>query len=231
MNLLHMIDQDILIKLSIAFVFGCLLGFERSLKRKQASIKTSIVLTVTACLVTIVSIHSAQLYSSPYDMPMDPLRLAAQLISGVSFIGAGIIMARNNDMISGLTTAAIMWSSIGFGIAIGAGFYQYAIFALVLIMIGLEFVPLLMKWLGPKQLRLRKIRIKLFLSEDADLTKLLKEMKAAELKLGHVRIKDLENKTHQMELSALIDDKRYITDVYEKIKAIENVTSIEIDGV
>ncbi len=74
-------------------------------------------------LLTIVSIHSVQKYAVQGLTNMDPMRLAAQIVSGVGFIGAGVILRRSNDMISGLTTAAMVWAASALGIASGAGFY------------------------------------------------------------------------------------------------------------
>lgn len=81
---------------------------------------------------------------------MDPLRLAAQVVSGIGFLGAGVILRRGNDSISGLTTAAMIWGAAGIGIAVGAGFYMDATLAVIIIVFGIEVLsPFLMK-IGPK---------------------------------------------------------------------------------
>ncbi len=84
-------------------------------------------------MLTIVSITSAEHYAElASNIRTDPMRLAAQVISGVGFIGAGVILHRRDDAISGLTTAAIVWASAGIGIACGAGFYLYALLVTLL---------------------------------------------------------------------------------------------------
>ncbi|HHY21972.1 MAG TPA: MgtC/SapB family protein, partial [Bacilli bacterium] len=112
-----------MIKLSIALLLGMSIGLERQLKHKPLGLKTSTIICVASCLVTIVSIQSFQYFATPEYNSMDPMRLAAQIVSGVGFLGAGVILRRNNDVISGLTTAAMIWAASGLGIAVGAGFY------------------------------------------------------------------------------------------------------------
>ena len=74
---------------------------------------------------------------------MDPLRLAAQIVSGIGFLGAGVILRRGNDSISGLTTAALIWGAAGVGIAVlGAGYYIEALAGVVLLIVSVElFLP------------------------------------------------------------------------------------------
>jgi putative Mg2+ transporter-C (MgtC) family protein len=227
--MLELLKNEVIVKLLIAFAFGVILGLERSLKKKNASLKTAIVLTVASCMVTIVSLESAEMFSSPYDKPMDPLRLAAQLINGISFIGAGIILSRGNDVVSGLTTAAIMWASVGFGISIGAGFYFEAIVGLILIMIGVEFLPWLIKWRGPRRLNEQQMKIRMKIDKNKDMSLLLKEMKKQKLLVQKVKIKDLSDNP-QMDCFVTIPEKRYITDVYEILKKIDGVLEVEVES-
>ncbi len=116
-------------KLGFSLLLGLLIGIDRQLKHKPLGMKTSMVISVASCLITIVSIESVHQYSVPGHTNMDPLRLAAQIVSGVGFIGAGVILRRNNDVISGLTTAAMVWAASALGIAAGAGFYLEAVTA------------------------------------------------------------------------------------------------------
>src|SRR3954462_5910347 len=159
------LDIDILIKLGISAVLGMIIGLERELKRKPVGLKTSLVICIVSCLLTIVSIESA--YKFPHNdqinITMDPLRLAAQIVSGIGFLGAGVILRRGNDSISGLTTAALIWGAAGVGIAVGAGFYLEAFAGVALLIISVELIPYLMKIIGPKQLREKEINLQLFI--------------------------------------------------------------------
>ena len=142
-----------LLKLGISAVLGLVIGLERELKRKPVGLKTSLVISIVSCLLTIVSIESA--YSFPHNdkinITMDPLRLAAQIVSGIGFLGAGVILRRENASISGLTTAAMIWGAAGIGIAVGAGFFAEATAGVGLIIISVELVPFLMGLVEPKR--------------------------------------------------------------------------------
>ena len=224
------IDTVLLIKLGIAALLGLLLGIEREVKHKPVGMKTSVVISVAACLLTIVSIESSYRYAEPYIRPMDPLRLAAQIVSGIGFLGAGVILRRTNEVISGLTTAAIIWAAAGIGIAVGAGFYTEAIVGVILMLIAVQVIPWLMEWILPRKMQQKQIRIKIHLRHDGDLTKLLKELKALKVTVKKVRVKDTENESKNMNLEAMIDKKRYITDVYEDVKKLDGVVSAEVEG-
>lgn len=224
------IDTVLLIKLGIAALLGLLLGIEREVKHKPVGMRTSVVISVAACLLTIVSIESSYRYAEPYIRPMDPLRLAAQIVSGIGFLGAGVILRRTNEVISGLTTAAIIWAAAGIGIAVGAGFYTEAIVGVILVLIAVQVIPWLMEWILPRKMQQKQIRIKIHLRHDGDLTKLLKELKALKVTVQKVRVKDTENESKNMNLEAMIDKKRYITDVYEDVKKLDGVVSAEVEG-
>ncbi|MEG0381534.1 MAG: MgtC/SapB family protein, partial [Kurthia sp.] len=120
-----------LLKMVIAASLSLGIGIERELKRKPVGLKTSLVIATFSCLLTIISVQSV-FEATPVpgiNVTMDPLRLAAQIVSGIGFLGAGVILRRTDDSISGLTTAAMIWGAAGIGIAVGAGFYIPAIVA------------------------------------------------------------------------------------------------------
>src|SRR5699024_6310264 len=123
------------------------LGIERELKRKALGLKTILVISIGSCLLTIVSIQSAYVFegSDLIDIRMDPLRLAAQIVSGVGFLGAGVILRREDETISGLTTAAVVWGAAGVGIATGAGFYVESVIGVLLLLFSVELIPYMVK--------------------------------------------------------------------------------------
>src|SRR3954454_14945207 len=93
------LDLDILLKLGISAFLGLIIGLEREIKRKPVGLKTSLVISIISCMLTIVSIESAFKFSGSDELhiTMDPLRLAAQIVSGIGFIGAGVILHRDNS--------------------------------------------------------------------------------------------------------------------------------------
>jgi putative Mg2+ transporter-C (MgtC) family protein len=185
-------DFHLFMKLGISAVLGLIIGLERELKRKPVGLKTCLVISIVSCLLTIVSIESAYLFPIKDHITMDPLRLAAQIVSGIGFLGAGVILRRGNDSISGLTTAALIWGAAGIGIAVGAGFYKEAILSVVLLIIGVELIPLLTAVFGPKQLREKDISLQIIVSDSQNIADVIDSIKAQNIHINTVRIKDLD---------------------------------------
>ena len=224
------IDPDILLKLGIATLIGMVIGLERELKNKPLGLKTCIVIAVSSCMLTIVSINAAYHFPKYYRIMMDPLRLPAQIISGVGFIGAGVILRKSNDVISGLTTSAMIWGAAGLGLTTGAGFYKEAFASLLFILISVELLPWVVRKIGPDRLQEKDIRIRMSLSDKDKMTEILKEMKRRDIKAHSVRIDDLGEKDFPiMEVKVRVHKNRYTTDVYYDIKAIEGVVGVKCD--
>ncbi len=229
----------IIVKLSLALLFGLLIGIDRQIKQKKLGLETSMVICVASCLVTIVSIEAFAKFAGPTHPNMDPMRLAAQIVSGVGFLGAGVILRRSNDVISGLTSAALVWAASGLGIAIGAGFYIEALCAVVFLMIAVNVVSQLIKLIGPSSLRRRDVALKIVVESNYRMTELIKtierkdktvqEVKAGQHKIRHIRIKDLESGNQQIELIMSAPEHQYTTEIYYFIKKIEHVLSVEVE--
>lgn len=134
---------EIIIRLVFSFIVGFIIGFEREWHGHHAGLKTHILVCVAAALTMIVSKYG---FSEG-----DPARLAAQVIPGVGFIGAGTIMQdRKSGGIKGLTTAATLWITAMIGLAVGNGFYLGVLVSLVLVTIALVFIRKLEISLGFK---------------------------------------------------------------------------------
>jgi putative Mg2+ transporter-C (MgtC) family protein len=154
-----------IVKISIAFILGGIIGLERESKGKPVGFKTCVILSVASCVLTIVSIQSAEYYAEiSMNIRSDPMRLAAQIISGVGFLGAGVILHRHDDAISGLTTAAIVWASAGVGITCGAGFYFHAFFATGLFLLAIKLSPFII-FLQTKNQFPGKVKVRVVLDE------------------------------------------------------------------
>ena len=127
-----MIDElYMILDLLLAAVLGFFVGLERKMRSKEAGIRTHTIVSFGAALMMIISING-------FDGKGDPARLAAQIVSGVSFLGAGIIVYRKHE-VKGLTTAAGVWSTAGVGMACGARLYLVAILGCILLIV-LQFV-------------------------------------------------------------------------------------------
>lgn len=115
-------NLEILVRLLCAAALGSIIGFERERLLWTAGIRTHMLVCVGACLFMIVSSFGFQDSQSMNHVVLDPSRVAAQVVSGIGFLGAGAILARN-EIIRGLTTAASIWTVAAIGLAVGGGLY------------------------------------------------------------------------------------------------------------
>lgn len=115
--------QEILIRLGMASLFGALIGLERERKHWAAGLRTHMMVCVGASLVMIVSAFGFKDILGTPNVALDPSRIAAQVISGIGFIGAGTILLLKQGTIRGLTTAAGLWTVAAIGLATGSGLY------------------------------------------------------------------------------------------------------------
>lgn len=130
-------------KLLIAAVLGGFIGWEREKRGRPAGLRTHLLLCVGVTLMMLVSEHifvHYQVYKSDSVLRIDPARIAAQVVTGVGFLGAGTIM-RFRASVRGLTTAASLWIVSGIGLAVGSGFILPAIFTTIIAMTTLIFLP------------------------------------------------------------------------------------------
>ena len=122
-------QMELILRIMIASVLGYLIGFERKSRDKSAGMRTHSIVALGAALMMIVSKYGF------YDcVDYDASRVASQIVSGIGFLGAGVIFVKNNN-VSGLTTAAGLWTTAGVGMAIGAGCYFLGIASGLLVLL------------------------------------------------------------------------------------------------
>lgn len=141
------LQAEILLRIILAFFAGILLGAEREKRHKPAGLRTHALVCMGTALFTVISAYGFEQFAGlpPYGN-IDPTRIAAQIVTGVGFIGGGIIFKEKNR-VSGLTTAASIWLTAGVGTGIGAGMYLPMLLAAGLAIITLR-LDRLIKRLG-----------------------------------------------------------------------------------
>jgi putative Mg2+ transporter-C (MgtC) family protein len=134
----HLTWADNLLRLSVAAGLGGAIGFERELREREAGLRTHILVCVGSALFTIVSAYGFEgfLNSGQPVVRADPTRIAAQIVTGIGFLGAGAII-RQGISVRGLTTAATLWVAAAIGIAAGAGYYSGAVLATAITILAL----------------------------------------------------------------------------------------------
>lgn len=124
-----MVQSEFVLRILIAGICGVIIGYERMNRNKEAGVRTHAIVALSASLIMVISKYGFE------DIPdYDAARVAAQVVSGIGFIGAGIIFVKNK-MVSGLTTAAGIWATAGIGLAIGAGLYFVGIITTIMIVV------------------------------------------------------------------------------------------------
>ena len=129
---------EALLRLLAAALLGGAVGFERELRDHEAGLRTHLIVTLGACVFTLVSAYAWTdwQFSTESGIAFDPTRIAAQIVTGVGFLGAGAIIVRGIN-VRGLTTAATLWVCAAIGMAAGTGYYVVAFGATVLVLVSL----------------------------------------------------------------------------------------------
>lgn len=136
--------SSIALRILLAILLGGIIGMERGMKNRPAGLRTYMLVCLGACIVMVTNQYVYQIYGVG-----DPVRMGAQVISGIGFLGAGTIIVTSRNQIKGLTTAAGLWTSACVGLALGIGLYEVA----VLGSLGVFFILML---LGEVDVRLHK---------------------------------------------------------------------------
>ena len=185
-------NQDIwhfVVRLVVSIICGVVIGIERKTRSKEAGIRTHAIVCMAACLFMIISKYMTTAQFNEYGQSGDPSRIASTVVTGIGFLGAGIIMYRR-DVMYGLTTAAGVWATAAIGMAIGAGFVVLGAIATVLILILQIFFHLPIKAFSTTHLSVIKMQV--WLENDEILDTIIKELGSP--RVSSYKIKSSDNK-------------------------------------
>lgn len=149
------------IRLALAMIIGGTIGIERGKQGRAAGMRTHILVCLGATLATMIGFYSMEVL----DYSGDPLRIAAQVVSGIGFLGVGTILIKGRFQITGLTTAAGLWCAGAVGLALGAGFYEGALITFICAMITITVISRLESRINRKY---RRFGMYIEIKSDAD---------------------------------------------------------------
>jgi putative Mg2+ transporter-C (MgtC) family protein len=218
-------DTDILIRLLLAAVLGSLIGFERERLLWAAGIRTHMLVCVGACLFMIVSAYGFAPVLGP-NIVLDPSRVAAQVVSGIGFLGAGAILARG-EIVKGLTTAASIWTVAAIGLAVGGGLYFAAVVSTAAILAILAGVKPLEEIYRARNQSCRLVIETTHGSLTPDLVKKTLGVRASQIKRFVVHPKegtDIDEVT--LILSRVTSQERQ--GIADKIQSLPNVSQVSV---
>ena len=213
-------EIDIVIRLSLAFTAGAIIGFERSSRRQVAGLRTHILISTGAACLMLLSIWLPQQFNAI----ADPGRIAAQVVAGMGFLGAGAIIKLGND-VKGLTTAASLWVIAAIGMAIGAGMYIAALATEILAFITLILLNKIERKIFP-DIRTKTLKIHYNHNNDPDTGAALEVFKTFSIKNKTMNIypgKEEGKKTKARFLVSILET----TDIPKFIKALKASGDIE----
>lgn len=142
---------DFVWRLVLAALFGTIIGLDREYREKEAGFRTHFLVSLGSALMMIVSQYGFSEILTHDGVSLDPSRIAAQVVSGIGFIGACTIIF-NHQIVRGLTTAASLWATAGIGLTAGAGMSWLALAATILTLVALEGLSLVFRSLGSRRM-------------------------------------------------------------------------------
>ena len=142
---------DFVWRLVLAAIFGTIIGLDREYREKEAGFRTHFLVSLGSALMMIVSQYGFSEILTHDGVSLDPSRIAAQVVSGIGFIGAGTIIF-NHQIVRGLTTAASLWATAGIGLTAGAGMSWLALASKILTLVALEGLSLVFRSLGSRRM-------------------------------------------------------------------------------
>lgn len=167
------------LRIFAAVLLGGFMGLERGLKNRPAGLRTYMLVCVGSCLIMLTNQYVFQVFGVG-----DPVRMGAQVISGIGFLGAGTIMVTRRSQIKGLTTAAGLWTSAGVGLALGVGFYEAAAAGAL----GVFFVMTVMQGLDNRMHRkMKAVEVYFELDDGLSLGEMIRQVRELELELRSIQ--------------------------------------------
>jgi putative Mg2+ transporter-C (MgtC) family protein len=213
--------------LVLAFILSAVVGGERQRKLKSAGLRTHTLVGLGAAVFTLVSSYGFAGVIGP-EIVLDPSRIAAQIVSGIGFLGAGVIFVRQN-VVNGLTTAASIWMAAAVGMACGAGMALIAVIATVLYLLAVVALPLLGRFIPTID------RDKVFVVAYKENRGILREILTVATGLGYeasltkTRRIEVQDKTPRVEADMRFrHGKGSLEDLVEGLSEIKGVISVQI---
>ena len=211
-------------RLTIAALLGGIVGLERQQRHKSAGLRTHILVSLGSCLIMLISY---KLYAGVQGLTnADPARLAAQVVSGIGFLGAGTIM-KEGLTIKGLTTAASLWVVAGVGLAVGAGYYVGAVTTTVLSVLALTYLPRFERLYGcgPSQVAI----VVRSVDKPGQIGRIGSYLGTKNVAICDIKIDEVSK--NDIHISVILDvtDRRIIPDIVDGMKGIEGVVDVILE--
>ncbi len=210
------------LRIVAAAILGGIMGWERGLKNRAAGLRTYMLVCVGSCLIMLTNQFIFQVYGTG-----DPVRMGAQVVSGIGFLGAGTIIVTRRHQIKGLTTAAGLWADAGVGLALGIGFYEGALAGALTVLI----IMTLMQQMDSKMHRKTKsLDIYFEMSSQVPLGDLLRYVRSHDFELSDIQKEpymDLDDGIRAYTATLKVPKRRLQDELLETLMGVEGVVYAE----
>ncbi len=219
-------EVQIILRILVGALLGAVIGFERERDSQPAGLRTHMILVVGATLAMVLSVNLGYLFARP-GTPADPARLAAQVISGIGFLGAGAIL-RYGFNVKGLTTATSLWTMAIVGMAVGAGYYLVSVFTTALMLVVLALLNVIEK-------RFVRKPITRFITIQADYRKgVVKSIRQTVQEFSEDLVsfniqKHVKNKRLRIQVMTRISRDQKLEELVETLSDVDGVRNLKVE--
>jgi putative Mg2+ transporter-C (MgtC) family protein len=215
---------DFLIRIAVAGVLGGLIGIERQLRAKDAGLRTHMLVGIGSAMFMIVSKYGFEDILNQSHVSFDPSRVAAQVVSGMGFLGAGTIIIQK-QIVKGLTTAAGLWVTAAIGLVIGSGLYEIGVYGTVLTLLVLEvFRQISNRLIGHHHL----IEVRL---RPQSVPQVLIALQKMRIRPGHIKVsqKDDDEDKCELVMDVVLSPRQKIEALYEAIMSVDGIKRVDVN--
>lgn len=221
-------DADILLRIIFAIILGSAIGLEREITNKSAGLRTQIMVCLGACIFTILSIYGFSTAVTLYPLG-DPARVAAQIITGIGFIGAGTVL-RQGLTVTGLTTASTLWIVAAIGMACGCGKISLAVASTVLAVAILVLIRIFEVKIMPHNTKhQRKIKISFLCEyeEYEDIYKKVTDLFPEIIDFNHKTV-DEDGDKLKLNIKIMSSEKNPVMQIYKRLEDMKNLQAVSV---
>ena len=233
---MEFINSEFTIRLFTAIILGFALGLERELTNKYAGLRTHILVTLGACVFTLISIYGFPTFAQGDNVVVeqatgvrDTARIAAQIVTGIGFIGAGTVL-RNGPMVFGLTTAATLWIAASIGMACGAGMYYVAIISTILSVAVLTLIRIFERQFIPSSNKqARRFKISVYCNEE-DVKKIYEYITSNVDEMNDFASKKLIENPNKSKITTSFElcNKKMINQIYNDLTSLTDADAVSL---
>ena len=219
-------EWELYVRLLVAAVLGGAVGLEREFRDQPAGFRTHMLVSLGSCLFALVSVYGVDAFLSPGDpsVSADPTRIAAQIVSGIGFLGAGAIL-RYGTTVRGLTTAASLWVVAAIGMAAAFGAYLLSVATAALTLLALFGLRPFRSWMV-RGLKKEHEELVLDVGPELELEDLVRDVKGAGLRMDHLQVREEEG-TRIVRLFVVVPPESRPEDAVDEITKLPGVRNVD----